>query len=184
MLSVTIWIGRIEMNEMSSRLGTIERRGNDIDVRFERFYPRPVESVWKALTEPERMADWLGQSLVEPFVGGRYETMLDGIKPMRGIVRVWEPPALLEYAWRSDHAPDSVARWELTAMDKGTRLVLKHLKIPYANANLMMPGWHVYLQHLNAALSGEAPIDFNMAWRSLQDDYAEHLGLQDLTREP
>lgn len=172
------------MSKVTSRLGTIERRGNTIDVRFEQFYGRPLESVWKALTEPDRMADWMGRSFVEPFVGGRYETMLDGLKPMLGIVRIWEPLAVLEYDWRSDHAPHSIARWEMRAANGGTHLILAHSGMPYANANLMMPGWHVYLEHLGTALSGGTPIDFNVAWRSLQEVYAAQHGLQELTREP
>lgn len=172
------------MDAANDRLGTLERHGDHVDVRFERIYPRPVESVWKALTEPERLADWMGQSFVEPFVGGRYETMLDGLKPMRGRVRLWEPPTLLEYDWHSDHAPVSVARWELGAIEGGTRLVFTHRGMPYANCNLMMPGWHVYLQHLGAVLVGVSPEDFNTTWRSQQDRYASRYGLGGLTREP
>ncbi len=172
------------MGETPSRLGVIERRGNDIDVRFERFYRRPIESVWKALTEPARLADWMGESFVEPFVGGRYETMLDGLKPMRGIVRVWEPPSVLEYDWRSDHARRSVARWELSPVEASTRVIFRHFDMPYVNANLMMPGWHVYLDHLDAVLEGEPFGDFNGAWRRLQDVYAKQHGLEALTREP
>lgn len=172
------------MEGINSRLGKFERRGEHIDVRFERFYSRPIESVWKALTEPERLADWMGQSYVEPFVGGRYETMLDGLKPMRGTVRLWQPPSLLEYEWRSDHAPQSVVRWELSSASDGTRVVFQHLGMPYVSANLMMPGWHVYLDHLGLALSTIAPEDFISAWRDFQDVYAKHHGLEDLTREP
>ena len=172
------------MDAANDRLGTIERRNDHIDIRFERLYRRPVQSVWKALTEPERLADWMGQSYVEPFVGSRYETMLDGLKPMRGRVRIWEPPSLLEYDWRSDHAPAAVARWELSPAETGTRIVFRHQGIPYANANLMAPGWHVYLDHLGHSLSGTPPGDFFSAWREQQDRYAEAHGLGHLTREP
>jgi uncharacterized protein YndB with AHSA1/START domain len=183
MLSAIIWTGRTEM-DATDRLGTFERKGDRIDVRFERLYRRPVESVWKALTEPGRLADWMGKSYVEPRVGGRYETMLDGLKPMRGRVRIWEPPTLLEYDFRNDHAPDSVARWELSATDGGTRVVFEHRGMPYANSNLMLPGWHVFLQHLGATLEGTPPGDFDAAWRRLQDVYATHYSLERLNREP
>lgn len=172
------------MDAATDRLGTFERRGAQIDVRFERRYRRPLESVWKALTEPERLSDWMGQSYVEPFVGGRYETMLDGLKPMRGRVRIWQPPTLLEYDFRNDHAPASVARWELSPAGDGTLVIFKHSGMPYANSNLMLPGWHTYLIHLGAVLAGTPQGDFNDAWRKLQDVYASQYGLGDLTREP
>lgn len=172
------------MDAATDRLGTFERRGDHIDVRFERLYRRPVESVWKALTEPERLSDWMGQSYVEPFVGGRYETMLDGLKPNRGRVRIWEPPTLLEYDFRNDHAPHSIARWELSPAQTGTRVVFSHLGMPYANSNLMLPGWHVYLRHLGVSLDGAPPGDFEQSWRAMQHIYARHCGLEALTREP
>lgn len=172
------------MDAATDRLGTFERRGDHIDVRFERFYRRPMESVWKALTVPARLADWVGESYVEPFVGGRYETMLDGIKPMRGRIRLWQPPTLLEYDWRSEHAPESIVRWELSPVDGGTRLVFAHLGMPYANSNLMLPGWHAYLDHLVATLDAVAPGAFDRQWRRLQDIYAARYGLEGLTREP
>jgi len=172
------------MDAATDRLGTFERQGEHIDVLFERHYPRPIESVWRALTEPARLADWVGESYVEPRVGGRYEIMLDGIKPMRGRVRIWEPPSLLEYDWRSDHAPQSIARWELSATSAGTRVLFRHRGMPFATSNLMLPGWHVYLNHLGAALEGTEPVAFEPAWRELQNIYALAYGLGELTREP
>jgi uncharacterized protein YndB with AHSA1/START domain len=184
MLLAIIWTGPTEMDAATSRLGTFERNGDHLDVRFERHYRRPIESVWRALTEPVRLADWFGRSYVEPFVDGRYETMLDGIKPMRGRVRVWEPPTLLEYDFRNDHAPDSVARWELSPAEDGTRVIFTHRHMPYANSNLMLPGWHVFLEHLGVSLEGSPPGPFDPEWRKLQDVYASRYGLEDLTREP
>jgi uncharacterized protein YndB with AHSA1/START domain len=172
------------MAAATDRLGTFERHGDHIDARFERLYRRPIESVWRALTDPDRLSDWFGRSYVEPFVGGRYETMLDGIKPMRGRVRIWEPPTLLEYDFRNDHAPASVARWELSAAEAGTRLVFTHSGMPYANSNLMLPGWHVFLDHLATSLDGKPPGAFDPPWRKLQDVYASRYGLEALTREP
>jgi len=172
------------MANASAPLGTFERHGDHIDVRFERLYPRPVATVWKALTEPERLSDWMGECVVEPFVGGRFETMLDGLKPMRGKVRAWEPPTLLEYDWHSDHAPNSVVRWELSAIETGTRVLFTQTGMPYANGNLMLPGWHVYLDHLGAALDGKPAGNFEVAWRTQQGIYARHHGLTGLRTEP
>jgi uncharacterized protein YndB with AHSA1/START domain len=41
-------------------LGVFERRGDTADLRFERRYPRPIGTVWAALTDPVRLADWVG----------------------------------------------------------------------------------------------------------------------------
>ena len=91
------------MSEMD--LGTYQRRADGkLDIRFERSYPRPVQTVWAALTEPERLADWMGKSTVEPRVGGKFLTIEDSAAPMTGAVRVWEPPKVLEFSWSNKDA--------------------------------------------------------------------------------
>ena len=165
-------------------LGTYVRDGDHIDVRFERRYPRPVETVWKALTEPDRLADWMGRSIVEPFEGGRYETMLDGLKPMHGRIRVWEPPRTLELHWSNEHAPDATVRYELTPDEGGTRLVFTHRHMPHTTCALMLPGWHVFLVRLGQALDGTRPPDFETPWRQMQAVYVEHYRLEGLQLDP
>ena len=165
-------------------LGLIERADDRVDVRFERHYPRPVETVWSALTEPARLADWMGASYVEPHAGGRYETMLDGLKPSSGHVLIWQPPRILEIAWSNGHAPDGIVRYDLTPEPAGTHLVFTHRGIPYRHAALMLPGWHVYLSHLSHVLAGTGPPDWEATWRQMQTIYVEHYGLHGLTLEP
>ncbi len=165
-------------------LGTYERQGDHVDVRFERHYPRPPEKVWRALTDPERLADWMGASRVEPYVGGIFETMLDGIRPMKGRVLVWDPPRTLELQWSNGHAPDSTVRYELTSEGDGTRVILIHRHMPYATSALMLPGWHTYLDRLAQALAGEVPPDLDTRWRQMQAVYVEHYRLQGLQLDP
>ncbi len=39
-------------------------------IRFERTFPHPLEQVWAALTERDRLAEWLGEVDLEPRAGG------------------------------------------------------------------------------------------------------------------
>ncbi len=165
-------------------LGTYERNGDHIDVRFERHYPRPPEKVWRALTDPERLADWMGASRVEPYVGGKFETMLDGLRPMKGRVLVWDPPKALELQWSNGHAPDSTVRYELAPEGDGTRVILTHRHMPYATSALMLPGWHAYFDRLAQVLAGEAPPDLDTRWRQMQTVYVEHYRLEGLQLDP
>lgn len=166
-------------------LGTFEQHGDHIDVRFVRHYPRSPEKVWRALTDPERLADWMGASHVEPHVGGRFETMLDGLKPMRGKVLVWDPPNTLELHWSNGHSPDATVRYELAAEADGTRLTFTHRHMPHATCALMLPGWHVFLDRLGEALELDTPApDFNAPWRHMQAVYIEHYGLGGLQLDP
>jgi uncharacterized protein YndB with AHSA1/START domain len=164
-------------------LGAFKRRDDQIDVRFERHYPRPVETVWSALTEPERLADWMGASNVEPRVGGRFDMMVDGPHPMTGRVRVWEPPHVLEFTFSNTHAPDSIVRYELMQEGDGTRLIFTHQGMPYANSALMLPGWHDFLGRLGKLLEGQ-PDEQGPSFRRMQAIYIDHYKLAGVRLEP
>lgn len=167
----------------AERLGTFARHGEHIDVTFERRYPRPVETVWSALTEPERLADWMGASRVEPFVGGQFDMMIDGPHPMTGRVRAWDPPTLLELSWSNTHAPDSTIRFELRPDGDATLLTFRHLGMPYRNSALMLPGWHDFLSRLGALLQGAAP-RAGPSFRTMQAAYIEQYQLTGVVLEP
>jgi len=162
--------------ENTQALGLVTRRGDHYDVRFERQYGRPVETVWRALTEPARLADWMGVSHVEPFVGGRFDLIQDSAAPMTGQVRVWEPPKVLEFSWSNDDAPDSIIRYELTATEGGTRMVFVQSGIQIARSALMLPGWHWLFDRLGNALDGSTVT--HPSWRDLQKVYVDTLKLE------
>jgi uncharacterized protein YndB with AHSA1/START domain len=161
-------------------LGTFEKRADNLDVRFERFYPRPPETVWSALTDPTRLADWMGESRVEPRVGGKIEMMLGSPRPMTGRILVWQPPEALEFSWNNHDAPNSVIRYELAREGNGTRLVFMQKGMPFTSSALMLPGWHFLLESLGSALSdgGKPAPGWPQAWRELQTVYVEHYKLQ------
>lgn len=121
-----------------SDLGTYIRDGSSAGLRYERRYDRPVETVWKALTEPARLADWMGEAQVDPYVGGRYELFIDTPQPMRGRVVTWQPPQLLEFSWQAAGTPSAVVRCELTPDGAGTRLIFMHRAFRFAASCLSL----------------------------------------------
>lgn len=154
-------------------LGTHTRRADGkLDIRFERRYPRPVETVWKALTDPDRLADWMGKSTVEPRVGGKFLTIQDSAAPMTGTVRVWEPPHVLEFSWSNKDAPDSVVRYELTPEGKtGTRLVFTQQGVLPGRSALMLPGWQWLFDRLAHALEGKPGTQSGKSWEAWREAY-------------
>lgn len=162
-------------------LGTYERRGGAVDVRFERHYPRPVETVWAALTDPVRLADWMGPALVEPRVGGRYVLFTDRAPPMTGRILTWQPPRLLEYSWEIGQGdqPDCLVRWELTPAGDGTDLVLSHLNMGAPVMTQRLAGWHTFLERLDSRLAGQEPAAIAARYGELQAHYVGHYKLGD-----
>ncbi len=160
------------MSTATDALGTYTRRGDLIDIRFERTYPRPVETVWKALTEPARLADWMGKSEVEPHVGGKFLTIQDSAAPMTGTVRVWDPPKVLEFTWSNKDAPDSVVRYELRPEGKtGTRMLFTQQGVLPGRSALMLPGWQWLFDRLANALEARAGTLSGKSWSDWQQVY-------------
>lgn len=161
----------------TNRLGTIERTPEGGLVRFERSLPYPVEDVWAAITEPERLADWwppfAADITVDLRVGGAITfTWPDpDMATLRfDIVRL-EPPTLLEHTHTS---PGSWMRWELTATDTGTRLLSTYavpdLELALGRGDVV--GGHYSLDRLESALAGRPGPWDNDAFAALQADYA------------
>lgn len=165
-------------------LGSFERNGDSVDLRYERFYPRPIESVWAALTDPVRLADWIGPARVEPQVGGRYELFIDRPRPMTGRILTWEPPLLLEFSWDTGDAPANMVRCELASEKNGTRLVFIHKGVGFVWVGLVLPGWHVHLERLAGLLAGTAQPFGMPRWRELQAIYFERYKLEGVMRDP
>jgi uncharacterized protein YndB with AHSA1/START domain len=165
-------------------LGTIDRRGDIVDLRYERRYPRPIETVWAALTDPARLADWIGPALVEPHVGGRYELFIERPRPMTGRIVTWEPPRLLEFTWDTGDAPESLVRCELVPDGDGTKLVFHHKGPPFVWIALVLPGWHSLLERLAGLMAGHPIPDSMPRWRELQAIYLDHYRFEGVMIDP
>jgi uncharacterized protein YndB with AHSA1/START domain len=170
-------------------LGTLQRHGDQTTLRFERHYPRPVHTVWAALTTPERLADWLGAAIVEPHTGGRFELFVDrpdAAARMLGRILRWQPPDLLEFTWNVGHEPETTVRCELQADGPdAARLILTHGAMAFKWVGLVLPGWHSLFERLTQALAtGQPAPAAPERWRELQALYVDRYDLQDVMLEP
>jgi uncharacterized protein YndB with AHSA1/START domain len=170
-------------------LGTFtESPDGKVELRFERVYPRPIETVWAAFTQPERLADWLGACRVEPRVGGRFDVFVnrDEDAQTRGEVTVWDPPHILEFTWATQFETPTRVRAELSEAGEGrTRLVFTHRGMERKWVGLTFPGWHQLLERLNALMTtGETAPDLEGRWRQLQDAYFAHYRFEGVLRDP
>jgi uncharacterized protein YndB with AHSA1/START domain len=93
----------------------------------------PPHQVWRALTEPELLAAWLGPNDIRAEVGQRFrvETAPGTDAPVECEVLEVEPNRTLTYSWReareSGPALESEVTWIITPrFDGGTHLRLVH----------------------------------------------------------
>ena len=91
----------------------------------EREIPHPPEKIWRALTQPHLLAEWLMKTEFRPAVGHRFVLRADW-GSVDGEVLEVEPHRTLSYSWNSDsenaNGLRSTITWELTPTGAGTRL--------------------------------------------------------------
>jgi uncharacterized protein YndB with AHSA1/START domain len=144
----------------------------------------PPEKVWQAITDPAHLREWapfdadgnlgtVGAALKLTTVGA------PNLLVTETIVTRADAPRLLEYNWGTFDM-----RWELEAIDGGTRLTL------WANIDrrfiaMGAAGWHICLDVLDHLLSG-SPIGRMVGpdavkfggWKQLHAEYAKQFGIE------
>ncbi|MGB7447614.1 MAG: SRPBCC family protein [Ornithinimicrobium sp.] len=160
---------------MTAELATLERVSDGGTIRFRRQLPYPIDDVWAALTEPERLADWWPPFATNVTVDLREGGSMtfdwpEGPQLEFRFLRI-TPPTLLEHTHTS---PGSWMRYELDVTDEGTLLRATYF-VPQPKQAIErgdVVGGHYGLDRLEAALSGH-PIPFDgEAFVSLQGTYA------------
>ena len=96
-------------------------------VVVERELPYPPDRIWRALTQPHLIAEWLMKNDFEPIVGHRFNLRGDWGGVLDCEVLTVEPNKALSYTWNFTHDdPDfnlkSVVTFTLTPTATGTRL--------------------------------------------------------------
>jgi uncharacterized protein YndB with AHSA1/START domain len=111
------------------------------DLTFEVTYKYSPEKVWRALTDPQAITQWLMKNDFAPRVGHKFQFRVEP-KPRgwTGIVdcQVLEcdPPRRLAYSWRGSGI-DTVVKWTLEPIAEGTKVRLEH------NGFIGIRGWMV-----------------------------------------
>lgn len=91
--------------------------------------PKPPAIVWRALTEPALVVQWLMTTDIVPEVGREFSLLMPAQPNFDGVIRckvkVAQAPTKLSYSWQSPDL-DTVLSWELKETPVGTLLRLEH----------------------------------------------------------
>ena len=162
----------------SARKGAIVVAGDIADLVFIRRLPFPIETVWRALTDPSERALWFGKTaLLVAQKGGAIEMIADGppapeaMRKMVGKVLVYDEPHVFEHEWHQVHLGDSVVRYELQRDGDGTLLRMSHKGLRHKDAAGYVPGEHAYLDRLEAALSSTPVPDWQQRYAEVATLY-------------
>ena len=152
---------------MSTPTGTIEQRDGKHVLVQTREFRAPIEDVWAAITESDRLARWIGSWEGDPESGSVQFVMLfeEGHEGEKMTIRVCEPPHRLHV---TSEVGDEV--WlldvDLTHADGVTTLTLAQPGVTAEQASGVGPGWDYYLDRLVDAETGADP-----ALRDFERDY-------------
>ena len=89
-------------------------------VVVEREIPFPPEKIWRALTQPQLIEEWLMKNDFTPVVGHRFDFRADWGSVACQVLAV-EPNKTLSYTWDALGLA-SVVTWTLTPTSTGTHL--------------------------------------------------------------
>lgn len=138
----------------------------DADVRtvaVERQLPFAPAKVWRALTQPHLVAEWLMRNDFVPVVGHHFQLHGDWGGVLDCEVLVLEPEKVLSYTWNHAHADaaydlQSVVTFTLRAVEGGTHLRVEQIgfrpeqKQAFGGAKA---GWRQFLDKLEQLLARE-----------------------------
>ena len=91
-----------------------------LSVVVEREIPFPSEKIWRALTQPHLIEEWLMENDFKPAVGHRFDLRADWGSVDCKVLAV-EPKKTLSYTWDA-MGLESVVTWTLTPTSTGTHL--------------------------------------------------------------
>jgi uncharacterized protein YndB with AHSA1/START domain len=124
-------------------------------VVVEREIPYPPEKIWRALTQPHLIEEWLMKNDFKPVVDHRFSFRADwGTVDCQ--VRAIEPNKTLSYTWAA-LGLESVVTWSLTPTSTGTHLRMEHRGFrpdqqqAYQGATY---GWQKFFASLEQVLAG------------------------------
>lgn len=148
--------------QLSNQYGSVSEKNGIHTIRFERIVNHPVEKVWKAITVPEKIAQWLSPNIEKPGtsinlqLGGKIRLQYMMALP-EGVITGLINGQLLEITW----SPQHISKWELYKEGrKKCRIVFtESLNEPLAMHGIV--GYHAYLDLLTHVLDGGiVPADF------------------------
>ncbi|MEO6935150.1 MAG: SRPBCC domain-containing protein [Collimonas sp.] len=131
-----------------------DKSTDTLSVVTERDISHPPEKIWRALTQPHLIAEWLMKNDFSPVVGRRFDLRADWGTVDCEVLAV-EPNKTLSYTWAA-HGLESVVTWTLTPTSKGTHLRMEQTgfrpdqKQAYQGAKA---GWQQFFTSLEQVLT-------------------------------
>src|SRR6266568_4796632 len=154
-------------------VGTLRTADGKGVVRMEDRFDTDIDDLWSALTDPGRLARWLGEFEGDLRLGGEFRARFfaSGWEGT-GRVDVCEPPRHLLVMTRHDRqAEEHAIEAALTADGDHTTLILEERGMPVNLLAAYGAGIQVHIEDLAAHIAGRERCDAEARWEELQPSY-------------
>jgi uncharacterized protein YndB with AHSA1/START domain len=154
-------------------VGTLRIADGKGVVRMEDRFDTDIDDLWSALTDPGRLARWLGEFEGDLRLGGEFRARFfaSGWEGT-GRVEVCEPPRhLLVMTKHVRQADEHAVEATLTADGDHTILILEERGMPVNLLAAYGAGIQVHIEDLAAHIAGRERCDADARWEELQPSY-------------
>lgn len=155
-------------------LGSLRTADGTGIVRLEDRFDTDIDDLWSALTDPQRLARWLGDVDGDLRPGGQfrahyYASGWEGT----GHVDVCDPPHRLLISTTSEDEPVGAVELTLTAVGDQTILVIEDRGVPIDNIAAYGAGDQIHIEDLAAYLASRGRCDPRSRWQELNPSYQD-----------
>jgi len=155
-------------------LGSLRSADGKGIVRMEDRFDTDIDDLWSALTDPRRLARWIGEVAGDLRLGGefRFHFFASGSEGT-GRVDACEPPRRLLLTMALGRPDEDVIEVTLTAEGGQTILVWEERGMPLDLLAAYGAGVQIHIEDLAAYLAGRERIDAAARWGELQSVYQD-----------
>jgi uncharacterized protein YndB with AHSA1/START domain len=141
-------------------------------VRVADRFDTDIDDLWSALTDPRRLARWLGEVEGDLRPGGTFRARFTSLWEGTGRIEACEPPRRLrvvtKHLRQTDEHPIEAT---LAADGDQTVLVIEERGMPLGHLPDYGAGWQVQVEDLAAYLAGRERCDMEARWDELLPAY-------------
>lgn len=153
-------------------MGSLRSAGRTGIVCVEDCFDTDIDDLWSALTDPARVARWLGDVEGDLRLGGTFHARFFSQWEGTGRIEECDPPQRLrvvtKHVRQTDEHPVEAT---LTADGDRTILVIEERGMPLEHLPDYGAGWQVQLEDLAAYLAGRDRGDMEARWDELLPAY-------------
>jgi uncharacterized protein YndB with AHSA1/START domain len=155
-------------------LGSLRSADGKGVVRMEDRFDTDIDDLWSALTDPRRLARWIGEVEGDLRLGGEYRfRFFASGSGGTGRVEACEPPRRLLLTMALGQPDEDVIEATLTADGGQTILVWEERGMPLDLLAAYGAGVQIHVEDLAAYLAGRDRVDAAARWDELQPAYQD-----------